>query len=82
MAKIDTFELVQRGCISHHYKPKSILDPASQSEMAAFFGLGANSTVDEVRIDWPSGKVETYQDVSAGMISFVEGNSGQEDSGM
>jgi hypothetical protein len=54
---------------------------ASQSEMAAFFGLGENSQVDEVRIDWPSGKVETYQNVGAGSIAYTEGVS-SEDSGM
>ena len=54
---------------------------AVQSEMAAFFGLGAADTVDELRIDWPSGRVETHQNVQPGALSFVEA-TGAVDSGL
>ena len=53
---------------------------AAQSEMAAFFGLGAAEKADEVKINWPSGKVSTYTNVSAGTMSYAE--SVVEDSGM
>lgn len=45
---------------------------ASQSEMKAFFGLGAAKIADSVTINWPSGKVDTYQNVEAGKISYIE----------
>jgi hypothetical protein len=53
---------------------------ASQSEMAAFFGLGQFDKVDEVTVNWPSGKVSTYQDVVAGAMHYTEGTV--EDSGL
>lgn len=45
---------------------------ASQSEMKAFFGLGENDVADSVTINWPSGKVDTYENVGAGKISYIE----------
>jgi len=53
---------------------------ASQSEMAAFFGLGEFDKVDEVTVNWPSGKVSTYQNVVAGAMHYTEGTI--EDSGL
>ena len=53
---------------------------AVQSEMAAFFGLGVSEKADEVKINWPSGKVSTYTNVAAGSVSYAE--SVVEDSGM
>ena len=45
---------------------------ASQSEMKAFFGLGNHDVADLVTINWPSGKVDTYEDVTSGKISYTE----------
>ena len=47
---------------------------AAQSEMVAFFGLGSADQVDEVRIQWPSGQIDTHQNVQAGRINYTEGN--------
>ena len=54
---------------------------AVQSEMAAFFGLGSAEVIDELRIDWPSGRVDLHQNVQPGSLSFVEAN-GPVDSGL
>lgn len=49
---------------------------AAQSEMNAFFGLGQSEKVDSLTIHWPSGKVETFDNIPAGRVTIVEG-SGQ-----
>jgi hypothetical protein len=38
----------------------------SQSEMPVTFGLGKRDKVDQVVIDWPSGRTEEYKDLRAG----------------
>lgn len=45
---------------------------ASQSEMAAFFGLGQNTVADEVTITFPSGKQQVHQNVAMGAHTFAE----------
>jgi len=45
---------------------------ASQSEMAAFFGLGANTVADEVTITFPSGKQQVHQNLAMGAHTFAE----------
>ena len=46
----------------------------SQSEGTLHFGLGAARTVDELRIEWPSGLVETFRDLPADrLIAITEG---------
>jgi len=45
---------------------------ASQSEMAAFFGLGSNTVADEVIITFPSGKQQIHQNVAMGAHTFAE----------
>jgi enediyne biosynthesis protein E4 len=38
----------------------------SQSELPVTFGMGARDRVDRVVIEWPSGRMEEYKDLSAG----------------
>lgn len=45
---------------------------ASQSEMAAFFGLGADTVADEVIITFPSGKQQIHQNLAMGAHTFTE----------
>lgn len=43
----------------------------SQEPAEAFFGLGSNELVDEVRITWPGGSVTTLSDVPANQVLTV-----------
>lgn len=55
---------------------------AAQSDMSAFFGLGTTERVEELTIQWPSGKSEVYHDIAPGNITFNEGVAdGNTDSG-
>jgi enediyne biosynthesis protein E4 len=46
----------------------------SQNDPRLHFGLGAESTMTEVEIKWPSGKIETLRNVPADFIyTIVEG---------
>ena len=46
----------------------------SQSELPATFGLGKQSKIDRVVIDWPSGRTEEYKNLAAGKAyECVEG---------
>lgn len=44
----------------------------SQSDLRLHFGLGASSRIDELTIRWPSGRVETRQNVEANRILVFE----------
>jgi hypothetical protein len=47
----------------------------SQNDLRLHFGLGTSKQMESVEIRWPSGKVETLQDVAADAIyTFVEGS--------
>jgi hypothetical protein len=48
----------------------------SQNDPRLHFGLGAWSTMEEVEIKWPSGKVETLRDIQADFIYTVVEGSG------
>ena len=43
----------------------------SQSEISAHFGLGAETVVSELRIEWPDGQVSTLRDVAANQTLTV-----------
>ncbi len=46
----------------------------SQNDLRLHFGLGGNTTIDSVQVNWPSGKVETLRSVAADAIyTIVEG---------
>ncbi|MCR4317072.1 MAG: CRTAC1 family protein [Planctomycetes bacterium] len=48
---------------------------ATQSNPAAFFGLGDATAVDRLEVRWPSGTVEVFENVSAGKRSLREGSA-------
>jgi hypothetical protein len=48
----------------------------SQSELVLTFGLGPNTSVRSVRIEWPSGKVEELSNVAADQTITVEESKG------
>ncbi len=48
----------------------------SQSEMSAHFGLGAATTVDEVRVRWTDGSMTILTDVAADQTLTIEHSSG------
>src|SRR5205085_483084 len=46
----------------------------SQSELALTFGLGKHDRVDRAVIEWPSGRVEDFKNMMAGVYECVEGS--------
>ena len=47
----------------------------SQSEKIATFGLGDVTTVDSLRIDWPSGRIDHFEKLNSNQeISITEGS--------
>ncbi len=48
----------------------------SQNSTAEFFGLGAANAVDQIKVYWPSGIVDTYTDLSANQtVTIIEDNA-------
>ena len=47
----------------------------SQSELAVTFGLGKRDKVDRVVLEWPSGQVQEFKNLSAGEYSCTEGKN-------
>ncbi len=46
-----------------------------QHSLTQHFGLGANESIDQVSIEWPSGEVDNFYDVAANQqLEVVEGN--------
>lgn len=45
----------------------------SQSELAVTFGLAKRDKVDRVVIEWPSGQVQEFKNVSTGQYQCTEG---------
>ena len=50
----------------------------SQSLIPVHFGLGQSTKIDELEISWPSGLVETYQDINANTLVKVTEGQGYE----
>jgi hypothetical protein len=48
----------------------------SQSELVLTFGLGTNAKADAVEIQWPSGQVDKFSNISAGQTVTVEEGKG------
>jgi len=48
----------------------------SQSELVLTFGLGQETKVSSVRIEWPSGKTDQLKDIAAGQTITVEESKG------
>jgi len=47
----------------------------SQNDLRLHFGLGAAAKIDLVEVRWPTGKIETFEDVAADKIyTIVEGH--------
>ena len=44
----------------------------SHNPMAQVFGLGTATVADSVQIEWPDGTTDTYNNVSAGNVVFVQ----------
>jgi hypothetical protein len=45
---------------------------ASQSELLLTFGLGRDSRVASVAVEWPSGRTQNLSDVSANRVVVIE----------
>jgi len=48
----------------------------SQSELVLTFGLGSNAKADTVEIQWPSGQVDKFSNISTGQTVTVEEGKG------
>ena len=49
----------------------------SSGDARAHFGLGASGTIDEIRIDWPDGKRETFAGGAADRVVTLNKGSGK-----
>jgi len=49
----------------------------SQSDLRVHFGLGKAAKVKTIEVRWPSGAVDTLNDVAAGQIVFIKEGAGQ-----
>jgi hypothetical protein len=50
---------------------------ASQSELALTFGLGADTRVSAITVQWPSGKSQTFSDVAPNRVVAIDEERGQ-----
>ena len=48
----------------------------SQNDLRLHFGLGRNATVDAVEISWPSGRMESFEDIPANQVLTIREGSG------
>ena len=65
---------VRSGTMSQFHEVRAGGSYISSNDPRLHFGLGANSTMSEVEIQWPNGRVETLRDVPADFIyTIVEG---------
>jgi hypothetical protein len=45
---------------------------ASQSELALTFGLGRDSRVSKIEVQWPSGSMQTFTNVAANQLITID----------
>jgi hypothetical protein len=45
---------------------------AAQNDRRLHFGLGANPTIEEITVQWPSGKIQTLKDWKIGQVNLVK----------
>jgi enediyne biosynthesis protein E4 len=65
---------VKAGGVTQFSEVKGGSSYISQNDLRQHFGLGKNSTMDEVTVRWPNGESETLRDVPADFIyTIVEG---------
>jgi enediyne biosynthesis protein E4 len=65
---------VKAGGVTQFSEVKGGSSYISQNDLRQHFGLGANASMEEVRVRWPSGESEAFHDVAADFIyTIVEG---------
>jgi hypothetical protein len=65
---------VRAGSLTQFSEVKSGSSYISQNDLRQHFGLGGNSTMDEVTVRWPSGQNEVFKNVPADFLyTIVEG---------
>jgi len=65
---------VKAGGVTQFSEVKGGSGYISQNDLRQHFGLGANATMEEVRVRWPNGESEVFQDIAADFIyTIVEG---------
>ena len=55
-----------------HYREITANNSAVQGEVVAQFGFGKHDVITKLKIQWPSGTVETYKNIKAGHHKFEE----------
>ena len=65
---------VKAGGVTQFSEVKGGSSYISQNDLRQHFGLGANASMEEVRVRWPNGESEVFHDVAADFIyTIVEG---------
>jgi hypothetical protein len=67
---------ISAGGLEQVWEIKRTVGIYSSSDPRAHFGLGGARQVDSLEIRWPSGKVQHYQDVPAGVHYLLDENEG------
>jgi hypothetical protein len=49
----------------------------SQNDLRVHFGLGRAAKVKTIEVGWPSGAVDTLNDIAAGQVVFIKEGAGQ-----
>jgi hypothetical protein len=49
----------------------------SQNDLRVHFGLGKAAKAQAIEVHWPSGAIDTLNDVAAGQVVFIKEGAGQ-----
>jgi Fe-S cluster assembly iron-binding protein IscA len=67
---------VLSGGLSQVKEVRSGSSYLSQNDLRVLFGLGHQTTVDQIQVRWPSGIVETFSDVKVGQRLVIKEKEG------
>ena len=70
---IGTKVFIEQGGGRKQYRELIANNGAAQDEKLVHFGLNDDESVTRLRVQWPSGRLQTFSDVAAGNYRLIEG---------